>query len=148
MRKKGLNAYYTNGKTANRPLYKAFTATEGKIQSVAEKSFSNIGGGGSSSGGGSYSVKDFIKDSEKSEVMNQNRQSEMIVCSFFCLGGMIRMKEGVCVMLSGEFLSLFWKYLQFNTEGDITGISEDAPDEAKKAFRHYMKLMQDPHRNV
>lgn len=96
MRKKGLNAYYTNGKTANRPLYKAFTATEGKIQSVAEKSFSNIGGGGSSSGGGSYSVKDFIKDSEKSEVMNQNRQSEMIVCSFFCLGGMIRMKEGVC----------------------------------------------------
>ena len=45
-------------------------------------------------------------------------------------------------MLSGEFLSLFWKYLQFNTEGDITGISEDAPDEAKKAFRHYMKLMQ------
>lgn len=62
MRKKGLNAYYTNGKTANRPLYRAFTATEGKIQSVAEKSFSNIGGGGSSSGGGSYSVKDFIKD--------------------------------------------------------------------------------------
>ena len=31
MRKKGLNAYYTNGKTANRPLYRAFTATEGKI---------------------------------------------------------------------------------------------------------------------
>ena len=62
MRKKGLNAYYTNGKTANRPLYRAFTATEGKIQSVAEKSFSNIGGGGFSSGGGSYSVKDFIKD--------------------------------------------------------------------------------------
>lgn len=60
MRKKGLNAYYTNGKTANRPLYRAFTATEGKIQSVAEKSFSNIGGGGSSSGGASYSVKDFI----------------------------------------------------------------------------------------
>lgn len=77
--------------------------------------------------------------------MKQDRQSEMIVCSFFCLGGMIRK---VCVMLSGEFLSLFWKYLQFNTEGDITGISEDAPDEAKKAFRHYMKLMQDPHRNV
>lgn len=80
--------------------------------------------------------------------MKQDRQSEMIVCSFFCLGGMIRMKEGVCVMLSGEFLSLFWKYLQFNTEGDITGISDDAPDEAKKAFRHFMKLMQDPHRNV
>ena len=139
MRKKGLNAYYTNGKTANRPLYRAFTATEGKIQSVAERCFSNIGGGGSSSGGGSYSVKDFIKDvktktdeletamddpsslapqphmpsiphakkanitkskdtkdSEESEVMKQDRQSEMIVCSFFCLGGMIRMKEGVC----------------------------------------------------
>lgn len=28
--------------------------------------------------------------------MKQDRQSEMIVCSFFCLGGMIRMKEGVC----------------------------------------------------
>ena len=28
MRKKGLNAYYTNGKTANRPLYKAFTVSE------------------------------------------------------------------------------------------------------------------------
>ena len=51
-------------------------------------------------------------------------------------------------MLSGEFLSLFWKYLQFNTEGDITGISDDASDEAKKAFRHFMKLMQDQHRNV
>ena len=63
MRKKGLNAYYTNGKTANRPLYRAFTATEGKIQSVAEKSFSNIGGGGSSSGGGkNWSLKNYIND--------------------------------------------------------------------------------------
>ena len=42
MRKKGLNAYYTNGKTANRPLYKAFTATEGKIQSVAERYFGGV----------------------------------------------------------------------------------------------------------
>ena len=42
MRKKGLNAYYTNGKTANRPLYRAFTATEGKIQAVAEKYFCGI----------------------------------------------------------------------------------------------------------
>ena len=63
MRKKGLNAYYTNGKTANRPLYRAFTATEGKIQSVAEKSFSNIGGCGSSSGGGkNWSLKNYIND--------------------------------------------------------------------------------------
>lgn len=66
-----------------------------------------------------------IVNETESEVMKQDRQSEMIVCSFFCLGGMIRM-----------------------TEGDITGISDDAPDEAKKAFRHFMKLMQDPHRNV
>lgn len=50
-------------------------------------------------------------------------------------------------MLSGEFLSLFWDYLQFNTDGDIIGISDDAPDEARKAFRHFMKLMQDPHRH-
>ena len=63
MRKKGLNAYYTNGKTANRPLYKAFTATEGKIQSVAERCFSNIGGGGSSSGGGKdWSLKNYINN--------------------------------------------------------------------------------------
>ena len=57
MRKKGLNAYYTNGKTANRPLYRAFTATEGKIQSVAERCFSNIGGGGKD-----WSLKSYIND--------------------------------------------------------------------------------------
>lgn len=42
MRSKGLNAYYTNGKTANRPLYRAFTTTEGKIQSVAERYFGGV----------------------------------------------------------------------------------------------------------
>lgn len=42
MRSKGLNAYYTNGKTANRPLLKAFTTSEGKIQSVANKYFGGI----------------------------------------------------------------------------------------------------------
>ena len=42
MRKKGLNAYYTNGKTANRPLYKAFTSTEPKIQSVANRIFGGM----------------------------------------------------------------------------------------------------------
>lgn len=62
MRKKGLNAYYTNGKTANRPLYRAFTATEGKIQAVAEKCFSNIGGGSSTGGGKDWSLKNFIND--------------------------------------------------------------------------------------
>ena len=62
MRKKGLNAYYTNGKTANRPLYKAFTATEGKIQSVAERCFSNIGGCSSSGGGKDWSFKKYIND--------------------------------------------------------------------------------------
>ncbi|HBZ51966.1 MAG TPA: hypothetical protein DEO69_07565 [Erysipelotrichaceae bacterium] len=62
MRKKGLNTYYTNGKRANRPLYKAFTATEGKIQSVAERCFSNVGGGSSSAGGKGWSLKNFIND--------------------------------------------------------------------------------------
>ena len=62
MRKKGLNAYYTNGKTANRPLYRAFTATEGKIQSVAERCFSNIGGCSSSGGGKDWSLKKYIND--------------------------------------------------------------------------------------
>lgn len=42
MRKKGLNAYYTNGKSANRPLYTAFTATEPKIQSVADRYFGGL----------------------------------------------------------------------------------------------------------
>lgn len=51
LRKEGLNAYYTNGKRANRPLYKAFTATEGKIKSVAERYFGDIGGSSSSGGG-------------------------------------------------------------------------------------------------
>ncbi|MBU5281892.1 HK97 gp10 family phage protein [Anaerostipes hadrus] len=60
MRSKGLNAYYTNGKTANRPLYRAFTATEGKIQSVADKCFSNLNGG--SGGGKGYSLKNYFKD--------------------------------------------------------------------------------------
>lgn len=42
MRGKGLNAYYTNGKKANRPLYKAFTATKEKIQTVAIKYFGGV----------------------------------------------------------------------------------------------------------
>lgn len=42
LRKKGLNAYYTNGKTANRPLYRAFTATKGYLESVAKKYFGDI----------------------------------------------------------------------------------------------------------
>ena len=42
MRKKGLNAYYTNGKTANRPLYKAFTSTEPKIERVAKTYFGGL----------------------------------------------------------------------------------------------------------
>ena len=42
MRKKGLNAYYTNGKTANRPLHNAFTSMESKIQRVAESYFGGI----------------------------------------------------------------------------------------------------------
>ena len=42
MREKGLNAYYTNGKKANRPLFRAFESNKGKIQSVAEKYFGGI----------------------------------------------------------------------------------------------------------
>lgn len=42
LRKEGLNAYYTNGKKANRPLLRAFESTKGKIQSVAEKYFGGI----------------------------------------------------------------------------------------------------------
>lgn len=43
MRKKGLNAYYTNGKTANRPLYKAFTSSKSKIIQHAEEVFGELG---------------------------------------------------------------------------------------------------------
>lgn len=42
LRKKGLPAYYTNGKTANRPLFKAFESVTPKIESVAEKIFGGI----------------------------------------------------------------------------------------------------------
>ena len=42
LRKKGLNAYYTNGKSANRPLYKGFTSIKPKIQPVAEKYFGGL----------------------------------------------------------------------------------------------------------
>lgn len=42
LRKEGLNAYYTNGKKANRPLYKAFTATKGYLEPVAKKYFGDI----------------------------------------------------------------------------------------------------------
>ena len=42
MRSKGLNAYYTNGKKANRPLYRAFTTTTPKIQKYADQYFKDI----------------------------------------------------------------------------------------------------------
>lgn len=85
---------------------------------------------------------------KKLKQSNEAGQAVRNDCLFFFLSWWYDKGEGRCVMLLGEFLSLFWKYLQFNTEGDIKGIFEDAPDEAKKAFRHFMKLMQDPHRNV
>jgi hypothetical protein len=43
MRKKGLNAYYTNGKTANRPLYNAFAGSRSKIIKRAESFFGGLG---------------------------------------------------------------------------------------------------------
>lgn len=42
MRKKGLNAYYTNGKSANRPLFKAFETTKPRIESYAKNHFGGI----------------------------------------------------------------------------------------------------------
>lgn len=39
LRSKGLNAYYTNGKTANRPLFKAFESTKPRIETVAKNYF-------------------------------------------------------------------------------------------------------------
>ena len=42
MRKKGLDAYYTKGKTANRPLYRAFTTTEPRVQRIAQKIFGGL----------------------------------------------------------------------------------------------------------
>lgn len=39
LRKKGLKAYYTNGKTANRPLLKAFESTKPKIETIAKQYF-------------------------------------------------------------------------------------------------------------
>lgn len=42
MRKKGLKAYYTNGKKANRPLYRAFLTVSPKAQSAAERMFGEL----------------------------------------------------------------------------------------------------------
>lgn len=39
MRKQGLNAYYTKGKTANRPLYNAFETSKPRIIRAAESKF-------------------------------------------------------------------------------------------------------------
>ena len=43
LKKEGLDAHITKGKTANRPLLRAFTATKGSLMSIAEKYFKNIG---------------------------------------------------------------------------------------------------------
>lgn len=43
LRKKGLNAYYTKGKSANRPLYNAFTENKAKIIKQAENVFRGLG---------------------------------------------------------------------------------------------------------
>ena len=42
LRLKGLDAHYTKGKTANRPLYNAFTQNEAKIKAQAERYFKSI----------------------------------------------------------------------------------------------------------
>ena len=39
LRKQGLKAYYTNGKTANRPLFKAFESTKPRIENIAKTYF-------------------------------------------------------------------------------------------------------------
>ena len=43
LRDKGLNAYYTNGKTANRPLWKAFTSMQSSIEQLAAEMFGGLG---------------------------------------------------------------------------------------------------------
>lgn len=42
LRSKGIDAYYTNGKKANRALFKAFTTTEQHIEQVAKKYFGDL----------------------------------------------------------------------------------------------------------
>lgn len=42
LRSKGIEAYYTNGKKANRALFKAFTTTEQHIEQVAKKYFGDL----------------------------------------------------------------------------------------------------------
>ena len=42
LRKKGLNAYYTNGKSANRPLFKAFESSKSAITRRAEEIFGGL----------------------------------------------------------------------------------------------------------
>lgn len=42
MRKEGLNAYYTNGKQARRPLWKAFESMRDNITKIAEERFGDI----------------------------------------------------------------------------------------------------------
>lgn len=42
LRSKGIEAYYTNGKKANRALLRAFTTTEPHIEQVAKKYFGDL----------------------------------------------------------------------------------------------------------
>ena len=42
LRSKGIEAYYTNGKKANRALFRAFTSTEPHIEQVAKKYFGDL----------------------------------------------------------------------------------------------------------
>lgn len=42
MREEGLNAYYTNGKQARRPLWKAFESMRGDITKIAQERFGDL----------------------------------------------------------------------------------------------------------
>ena len=42
MREEGLNAYYTNGKRARRPLWKAFESMKGDIERIAKERFGDM----------------------------------------------------------------------------------------------------------
>lgn len=42
MREEGLNAYYTNGKQARRPLWKAFESMRGDITKIAQERFGDM----------------------------------------------------------------------------------------------------------
>lgn len=46
------------------------------------------------------------------------------------------------MMEISSLMERFIKYAVFNDDGDLTGIYEDAPDEAKKAFDKFNEIQR------